>query len=555
MERKLFKLLEKDNYTGVVRLMYRLSHKEVIKIMHILSEKDLIEICSRLKKNFLAEIICTLPVEKKQIILGALNDKKLNKLLDDLSVGKVVEMIEISTQELATKMLKKEEVLYLLNRQNYAILKPLLSSLSLSEIVKIFEWLKPAKRVDLFRILQKDTSIKIFSELSFNIKQSLLEKLTDEEIKDIMAGLVLDKTMVLIKEMPFNIIKRIMSQSSIETREYIEEILSYPKDSVGQVMARSFISVDISKTVKQALQVVKDSEIPSDAVYNVYVTEEKKLVGIVSVRKLLKADADYCVSDIMDKNYICAQSNENKKNVAAKLFDYNLTSIPIINEKALLVGVLTIDEAVYILKQKTTEQISKMNAIVPLETPYLKTSIWQIWKIRIPWLLVLLVSATFTGLILNSYETRLNAISPVLFACVPMMMDTGGNCGSQSSVTIIRSLSLGEITPKDWFKIMVKEISASIFLGLTLAVACFTKLILIDNLLFGYRDYTIVRSFVVSLALFLTVIFAKLVGCLLPLIAKKLKLDPAVMVSPFITTIVDSISLILFCSLSVAILN
>ena len=256
----------------------------------------------------------------------------------------------------------------------------------------------------------------------------------------------------------------------------------------------------------------------------------------------------------MEKDIIFSQTNENKRLVAGKLFDYNLMTIPIVNESNHLVGVISIDDAVYIIKKKNDEYLTKMNALSPITTPYLKTNIWQIWKTRIPWLLILLISATFTGLILNSYESKLNAISPVLFACVPMMMDTGGNCGSQSSVTVIRSLSLNELTMNDWWRVLIKEIGASIILGLTLALACFAKLLLIDNLLFGYSGYTMIRSAVVSLALFVTVVIAKITGCLLPLIAKKCKLDPAVMASPFITTIVDAVSLLIYFAIASAIL-
>ena len=555
MESKVFKYLERKRFKSVANLFYKSTIKNNLKILNILDDDDLIQVVRSLRKDYLANLLVHLSTEKRQLILESLNDKEINKLLEDTSVNVTIQIIEGSSQEVASKVLKKEEITYLLNRGNLTILKPLVSMMSSEELVKIFEQLKPQNRVKLFLILPKDLAVKTFVGLTYQTKQLLLNKLTEEELKDLMAGLVVDETVILVKEMPFNIVKKIMSQSSEETKEYINSILNYPKDSVGRIMSREYLAIPSQSTIRQALQIVKKSKIKSNNFYNVYVVDEaNKLMGMVSVKKLIQTEGDELVCDVMEKDIIFSQTNENKRLVAGKLFDYNLMTIPIVNESNHLVGVISIDDAVYIIKKKNDEYLTKMNALSPITTPYLKTNIWQIWKTRIPWLLILLISATFTGLILNSYESKLNAISPVLFACVPMMMDTGGNCGSQSSVTVIRSLSLNELTVNDWWRVLIKEIGASIILGLTLALACFAKLLLIDNLLFGYSGYTMIRSAVVSLALFVTVVIAKITGCLLPLIAKKCKLDPAVMAAPFITTIVDSLSLILFCSMSVAIL-
>ncbi|MBQ4542349.1 MAG: magnesium transporter [Clostridia bacterium] len=555
MESKVFKYLERKRFKSVANLFYKSTIKNNLKILNILDDDDLIQVVRSLRKDYLANLLVHLSTEKRQLILESLNDKEINKLLEDTSVNVTIQIIEGSSQEVASRILKKEEIIYLLNKENYTILKPLISMMSSEELVKIFEQLKPQNRVKLFLILPKDLAVKTFVGLTYQTKQLLLNKLTEEELKDLMAGLVVDETVILVKEMPFNIVKKIMSQSSEETKEYINSILNYPKDSVGRIMSREYLAIPLQSTIRQALQIVKKSKIKSNNFYNVYVVDESnKLMGMVSVKKLIQTEGDELVCDVMEKDIIFSQTNENKRLAASKILDYNLTSLPIVNETNHLVGVISIDDAVYIIKKKNDEYLTKMNALSPITTPYLKTNIWQIWKTRIPWLLILLISATFTGLILNSYESKLNAISPVLFACVPMMMDTGGNCGSQSSVTVIRSLSLNELTVKDWWRVLIKEIGASIILGLTLALACFAKLLLIDNLLFGYSGYTMIRSAVVSLALFATVVIAKITGCLLPLIAKKCKLDPAVMAAPFITTIVDSLSLILFCSMSVAIL-
>ena len=555
MESKVFKYLERKRFKSVANLFYKSTIKNNLKILNILDDNDLIQVVRRLKKDYLANLLIHLPTEKRQLILESLNNNELNKLLEDVSVNVTIQIIEGSSQEVASRILKKEEINYLLNKENYTILKPLVSIMSSEELVRILEQLKPQKRVKLFLILPKDLSVKCFVGLSYQTKQVLLQSLTDDEIKSLMAELVVDETVTLIKEMPFKIVKRIMSQSNEETKEYINTILSYPTESVGRYMSNQYLSVSHQSTVKQTLLFVKKSKIKATNFYNVYITDDSnKLLGMISIKKLLQSDSDENICNVMEKNIIFAHTSENKKLAASKILDYNLTSLPIVNETNHLVGVISIDDAVYIIKKKNDEYLTKMNALSPITTSYLKTNIWQIWKTRIPWLLILLISATFTGLILNSYESKLNAISPVLFACVPMMMDTGGNCGSQSSVTVIRSLSLNELTVKDWWRVLIKEIGASIILGLTLALACFAKLLLIDNLLFGYSGYTMIRSAVISLALFVTVVIAKITGCLLPLIAKKCKLDPAVMAAPFITTIVDSLSLILFCSMSVAIL-
>lgn len=555
MESKVFKYIERKRFKSVANLFYKSTIKNNLKILNILDDNDLIQVVRRLKKDYLANLLIHLPTEKRQLILESLNNNELNKLLEDVSVNVTIQIIESSSQEVASRILKKEEIIYLLNKENYTILKPLVSIMSSEELVQILEQLKPQKRVKLFLILPKDLSVKCFVGLSYQTKQVLLQSLTDDEIKSLMAELVVDETVTLIKEMPFKIVKRIMSQSNEETKEYINTILSYPNESVGRCMSNQYLSVSHQSTVKQALLFVKKSKIKATNFYNVYITDDSnKLLGMISIKKLLQSDSDENICNVMEKNIIFAYTSENKKLAASKILDYNLTSLPIVNETNHLVGVISIDDAVYIIRKRNDEFLTKMNALTPISTPYLKTSIWKIWQNRIPWLLVLLISATFTGLILNSYESNLNSISPVLFACVPMIMDTGGNCGSQSSVTVIRAMSLNELTLKDWWKALLKEIGASIIVGVTLAIACFAKLLLIDNLLFGYTGYTIIRSMVVSIALLATVVIAKISGCLLPLIAKKCKLDPAVMAAPFITTIVDSLSLILFCSMSVAIL-
>ena len=309
-------------------------------------------------------------------------------------------------------------------------------------------------------------------------------------------------------------------------------------------------------TVEQSFAQIRANGVDKETIYTCYVIDKSRhLLGLVTVKDLLLHPYQTVIEDIMEDNVIYIETHADKE-TAAQMFDkYSFLAIPVVDSEVRLVGIITIDDAMDVLQEENTEDIAKMAAVKPSDKPYLKTSVFAIWRNRIPWLLVLMVSATFTGLILNTFESKLSLISSVLFACVPMIMDTGGNAGSQASVTVIRSLALNEITTKDAFRVLWKEIRASILLSVSLGIACFGKLMLIDNLLFGYKDYTPFTCLVVSLALMCTVVIAKLVGCMLPMLAKKVKLDPAVVASPFITTIVDALSLILYCGLAIFLLG
>lgn len=407
-----------------------------------------------------------------------------------------------------------------------------------------------------FRLLPKELASDVFVEINSDAQEELIKKFTDKELKAVIDDMFMDDTVDIIDEMPANVVKRILKNSDPENRKQINELLEYPDDSAGSIMTTEYVSLPENFTVEQAFDRIRKTGLNKETVYTCYVTDGKKhLKGVVTVKTLLLSDKADVIADIMDTNVIAAETLEDKEQVAMKFSDYDFLALPVVDKEGCIVGIVTVDDAVDVLKEEATEDIQKMAAIVPNEKPYLKQSVGKIWCIRIPWLLVLMISATFTGLIINKYEGSLNAISPVLFACVPMLMDTGGNAGSQVSVTVIRSLALGELETRDVFKVIWKEIRVSIMLALTLGVVCFAKLILIDNLLFGYHDYKPLLCLVVSMALSVTVIIAKLVGCLLPIIAKKIKLDPAVVASPFITTIVDALSLMVFCSIAVALLG
>lgn len=406
-----------------------------------------------------------------------------------------------------------------------------------------------------FRLLPKELASDVFVETDSDTQEELIKKFTDKELKAVIDDMFLDDTVDIIDEMPANVVKRILKNSDPENRKQINELLEYPDDSAGSLMTTEYVSLSGNMTVQQAFDKIRKTGLNKETVYTCYVTDGKKhLIGVITVKTLLLSDVKDVIADIMDTNVIAVETLEDKEQVAMKFSDYDFLALPVVDKEGCIVGIVTVDDAVDVLKEEATEDIQKMAAIVPNEKPYLKQSVWRIWSIRIPWLLVLMISATFTGIIINSYEGRLNLISPLLFACIPMLMDTGGNAGSQASVTVIRSLALDELQTKDVFKVLWKEIRVSVLLAATLAAVCFAKLLLIDKLVFGY-DYKPMICLVVSLSLFATVVIAKLVGCFLPIIAKKIKLDPAVVASPFITTIVDALSLIVYCNVAIALLT
>lgn len=555
MNNELKDFLTAKDYEKAAASVRKEEPEEVARALTQMAEGDIIPFCRELESDQLAEILVLLDAEFQKKIIDGLHDDELQEVMDEVSVDDTVDIIEDMPQGLARRIAETEDISKLLEERKFAVLKPLVSSMNEIDLAKVFEEISDEEVPVLFRILPKDLAADTFVEMERDTKEKLLHKLTDREIKAVMDELFLDDTVDLVEEMPANVVKRLLAQSDSETRTYINEILKYPKDSAGSIMTIEYVSLRPSMTVESAFDRIRETAIDKETIYTCYITDEKnKLIGLVSAKDLMVADKTALVSDIMEDNVIYAHTLDDKEDVARKISDYGLLAIPITDREMRLVGIVTVDDAIDVLQDENTEDIAKMAAMKPTDMPYLKTSVFSIWKNRIPWLLVLMVSATFTGLILNTYETRLSAISPVLFACVPMIMDTGGNSGSQASVTVIRALALGELTTKDAFKVLWKEFRASLLLGLTLSVACFAKLMLIDNLLFGYTGYTPQRCVIVSVALLCTVIVAKVVGCMLPLLAKKCHLDPAVVASPFITTIVDAVSLIIYCTLAVVVL-
>ena len=556
MDEQLKNYLKDKNYEEAADIVKRFSPEEVAQILKAVPDCDLLPFCHEIDSGLLADVLVLLDSTLTQKIVEGLRDDELEEVMEDVSVEDTVDIIEDLPEEIARRIAEEEEILELLREKNFAVLKPLLASMNEIDLADVFESAKEEDLPVLFRILPKDLAAAMFVEIDRDTQEALLKKLTDREIKDVMDELFLDDTVDLVEEMPANVVKRLLAQSDRQTREYINELLKYPQNSAGSIMTIEFVSFTPTMTVEEAFERIRKTAIDKETIYTCYVTDSaKRLIGLVTAKDLLLADKSALISDIMEDNVIYANTLDDREEVARKISDYGFIAIPVTDNERRLVGIITVDDAIDVLEEENTEDLERMAGIVPDNKPYLKTSVFSIWKSRAPWLLILLVSATFTGLIINSFEGRLNAISPVLFACVPMLMDTGGNSGSQVSVTVIRALALGELSLKDSGRVVWKEIRVSLLLAATLAVACFAKLMLIDNLLFGYNDYTVVLCAIVSLALFCTVIIAKLVGCLLPLLVKACKLDPAAVASPFITTIVDAVSLMIFCLLSITILG
>ena len=541
------------------------------------SEQDINELAmalSSIKKDLLCDILPKLP-EKVSAKVFVLFSEELQKYLteniSDFEFKDISEEILESDAEESLNLEVRNEVLRMaeadtrheklleiidkIDNKNFSALKPLLSEMEPIDIADIINDIEEEKVIVLFRILPKDLASETFVEMDSDKQEILIKAFTDKELSSIIDDMFVDDTLDIIEEMPSNIVVRILRLSDKETRESINKLLGFPKDSAGSIMTTEFISLREKMTVNEALAKIRKQALDKETIYTCYVTDDSKhLLGIVTAKDLILHDPKDKIVDFMEENIISSHTHADKEEVSQLLSKYDLLAIPIVDNENRINGIVTIDDAIDVIQEEASEDISKMAAISPMTKPYLQTNVFRLFSSRIPWLLLLLLSATFTGLIINIYEATLNNLSPLLFACIPMLMGAGGNAGSQASVTIIQSIALNEVSFRDLFKVLWKEIRVSIVVAVVLAVACFAKLLLIDNLIFGY-DYSVKISLVVSLALFATICISKIIGALLPMLAKKCKLDPAVVASPFITTLVDIISLIIYCGFSVLLLS
>ena len=554
MEQEIFERIKTQQFDEAAELANKYSAEELVSLLGELDEALLTPFCHAIDSDLLAEALVLLDPAMQEKILGGLRDEELEKVMDEVSLDDTVEIIEEMPQEIVRRIAEIDDILSLLEDRNYAVLKPLLSDMNAKDLAEVFEETEADKDLlILFRILPKDLAAETFVEMDSDVQKRLILKLSDRELKEVLDELFLDDTVDLIEEMPASVVKRVLAQSDSETRAYINDILKYPKDSAGSIMTIEFVSLRPTMTVDEAFERIRRTAINKETIYTCYVVDKtKKILGLVTAKQLMLAQKDELISDIMEENVIYGYTEDDKEEIARTISDYGFLALPIVDREMRLVGIVTVDDAMDVIEEENTEDIAKMAAMAPTDKPYLKTSAFILWKNRVLWLLILMLGATFTGLILNNYEAGL---APCLVACVPMIMGTGGNSGAQASVTVIRALSLGEIETKDVGKVILKEFFTSLLLGITLAVACCLKLVYIDGMLLGVEGYNWTVSLVVSLALLCTVIVAKLVGAILPILAKLCRLDPAVVANPFITTIVDAVSVILFCYLSIGILG
>ncbi len=430
----------------------------------------------------------------------------------------------------------------LAKEKRFIELRNLMTEAEPADIALLFDELPQEDAPIVFRVLPKELAAEVFVEMDSDLQERFIGTFTDSELKNILVELYLDDIVDIVEEMPANVVSRILANA--EDRHTINHLLSYPGDSAGSIMTVEYINLRPDMTVQETFAHIRRVGFDSETIYTCYVTVSRKLIGVISVQTLLLADPDTVISEIMTTNVVSVPTLMNKEEVALLFSKYDFLALPVVDKEERLVGIITVDDALDVISEADEEDFTKMAAITPTDRPYLKTSTLQIWLTRIPWLLILMVSATFTGIIISSFESAL-AAQVVLTAFIPMLMGTGGNAGSQASVTVIRGISLGEIEFRDLLRVAWKEFRVAILCGATLAVATFLKLLLVDKAIMG-GDITVMVAMAVSVTQLLTVICAKIIGCLMPLLAEKLGFDPAVMASPFITTIVDALSLLVY---------
>ena len=450
----------------------------------------------------------------------------------------------------------QKALLKMLEEKKYAVLRDILITMNPSDIAALFVDLEDNQIPLMFRLLPKEQAAETFVEMEPDAQELLIRGFSDNELKEVLDELYADDAADIVEEMPANVVKRILKAADPELRSSINQILRYPENSAGSIMTTEYVSLRPGMTVEEAILRIRRQGVDKETIYTCYVTaKDRTLMGLVTVKDLLLAEDDETpISDIMVTNLISVTTRTDQEEVAHMFSKYNFLALPVVDGENRMVGIVTFDDAMDVMEEEATEDIELMSGITPSEKTYLKSSPFDLFKNRIPWLMLLMVSATFTGLIMTAFEGAL-AAQIALSAFIPMLMGTGGNSGSQSSVTIIRSLSLGELKFKDIGSVLIKELCTALMCGIALGVVCFAKIWLVDRMLFGNTDITLEVDLVVCLALCVTVVVAKIVGCLLPIGAKAIKLDPAVMASPFISTIVDALSLMVYFLFAKAVLH
>ena len=440
----------------------------------------------------------------------------------------------------------EKALLAMLEGKKYATLRDILVTMNPSDVAGLFMGLEDKQIPLMFRLLPKELAAETFVEMDPDAQELLIQGFSDNELKEVLDELYVDDATALVEEMPANVVRRILRQVTPEMRSSINQILRYPENSAGSLMTTEYVSLRPHMTVEEAILRIRRQGVDKETIYTCYVTRDRTLIGLVTVKDLLlAADDETRIEDIMITNLISVTTHTDQEEVAKMFSKYNFLALPVVDGENRMVGIVTFDDAMDVIEEEVTEDIELMGGILPSEKTYLKSSVLELFKNRIPWLLLLMLSSTFTGLIITSFEDAL-AMQVALSAFIPMLMGTGGNSGSQSSVTVIRALSLDELRFADIGRVIWKELRTSLICGVVLAIVCFGKIWLVDHLMMNNESITLMVDLVVCLALLVTVIAAKVVGGVLPMVAKVLRLDPAVMASPFITTIVDALSLLVY---------
>ena len=434
----------------------------------------------------------------------------------------------------------------LLADKKYATIRDILITMNPSDIASIFDELEEERLPLLFRLLPKEQAAETFVEMEPEAQEMLIRGFSDSELREVLDELYVDDAVDLVEEMPANVVRRILSQADPQMRKEINEILRYPDNSAGSIMTTEYVSLRPSMTVEEAILRIRRTGVDKETIYTCYVTKDRTLIGLVTVKDLLLTeDDDTRIEQIMETNVISVSTHTDQEEVAQMFSKYNFLALPVVDAECRMVGIVTFDDAMDVMEDEATEDMEIMGGMTPSDKTYLRSTTFDLFKHRIPWLMLLMVSATFTGMIITGFENALR-VQVALTAFIPMLMDTGGNSGSQSSVTVIRALSLGELEFSDILQVIWKEVRTAVLCGVSLAAACFAKIMLVDRLLMGNTDVTVMVAAVVCITMALTVLVAKVIGCSLPMLAKKVGFDPAVMASPFITTIVDAISLLVY---------
>ena len=562
MKEKIIQLLNEDKTEELTELLKDVTLEELADLLDSLESDQLTKLFGLLDKETAADVFVLLNRQTQKRVLKDFSDVKLQSVTDEIIDDDVEELLGSMPTDVVHEVLLKAtpenrndkivEILDYLEEKKFTLLKPLLAELEPVDLAEIFSELDETDLPLVFRLLPKELAAETFVEMNSDQQELLIRSFSDKELKLIIDDLFVDDTVDIIEEMPANVVKRILQQADSETRKEINEILKYPKDSAGSIMTTECISLRAHMTVRQCFDKIRKEAIDKETIYTCYVTDDQKtLLGTVTVKDLFLHAYEEKVESFMDTNCIFVDTHQDKEEVARLLSKYDLLSVPVVAQENRLVGIVTVDDAMDVITEEATEDISYINSVTPSDKPYLNTNVFKIYLHRIPWLLILMVSATFTGLILNNYEAML---STLLVACVPMVMGTGGNAGSQASVTVIRGMALDEIRPRDIGKVIWKELRVSVLVAISVGIVCFAKLQLVDRLLFGY-EYTLLYSLAVGIAIAFAVVVAKIVGCCVPIFAKAIHIDPAVFANPFITTITDVLSLLIFCGVTLGIFH